>query len=182
MGFSLRACGWWLAASLALSPSYARAQSAVAPRGTVRGRILDSQSAEPVGQAEVNLGPTGPRTHTDDEGRFVLMNVPAKLCTLRVLRVGYAPLRHELNVAEGAETAVELRLIRTAVPLEAITVTPGAFSFMGQASGTRQTLTRDDVQAVPQIGDDIFRAVNRLPGLVSNDYAAHFGIRGGRHD
>jgi len=61
-------------------------------------------------------------------------------------------------------------------------VTPGAFSFMDSGSSSRQTMSREEVESVPQIGKDIFSAVNRLPGLVSGDYSAHFSIRGGRHD
>ncbi|HEY2953828.1 MAG TPA: TonB-dependent receptor [Candidatus Eisenbacteria bacterium] len=188
MGKRLEACGFLLAVLVGLTPRAAVAQTAEAPpaaarpTGTVRGRVLDSQSREPIGLAEVVVVRTGPRAFSEDDGRFVLEHIPAGACTLSVTRLGYAPLRRELTVAEGQETALELQLTRNAVRLEEITVTPGSFSFMGQGTGVRQTMSREDVQAVPQIGDDIFRAVNRLPGLASNDYAAHFGIRGGRHD
>jgi len=153
-----------------------------AATGTVRGRVIDGQSREAIGGAEVAVVRSRLHAYTDDDGRFILEHVPAGACTLSVARMGYVLLRRELMIVAGVETRLELRLTRNAVPLEQVTVTPGSFSFMGQGAGTRQTMSREDVEAVPQIGDDIFRAVNRLPGLASNDYAAHFGIRGGRHD
>src|SRR5262245_55173796 len=175
--------GYLLGLLFLVVPALATAQTpGGAPSATVRGRVTDAQSKEPVGQAEIAVVRTGLRAYTEDDGRFVLEHVPAGLCTLSVTRMGYAPLRREVTIAEGVETRLDLQLTRNAVRLEEVTVTPGTFSFMGQGTGTRQTMSREDVQAVPQIGDDIFRAVNRLPGLASNDYSAHFGIRGGRHD
>ncbi len=125
---------------------------------------------------------TDRRAYTDDEGRFALDGIAPGRYALSVTHMGYAPLRRDLTVAEGPVPVLELTLTRNPVRLEEVTVTPGSFSFMGQGTGTRQTMSREDVEAVPQIGDDIFRAVNRLLGLSSNDYSAHFGIRGGRHD
>ena len=189
----LEACGLVIGTLLAAAPSAAPAEPAAAPpaasppapgapSATVRGRITDAQSKEPIGQADLVIVRTRLHAYAEDDGRFVLEHVPAGPCTLSVTHMGYAPLRRELTIVEGAETRLDLQLTRNAVKLEEITVTPGSFSFMGQGTGTRQTMSREDVQAVPQIGEDIFRAVNRLPGLASNDYAAHFGIRGGRHD
>ena len=164
---------------------------AVAPARSAAGRPGHGDRArpghrcpvgEPISQVDVVLLPIGPRAYTADDGRFVLDHVAAGRCTLTVTRMGYAPLRRELTIAEGVDTTLELRLTRSALPLDEVTVTPGSFSFMGRGTGTRQTMSREDVQSVPQIGNDIFRAVNRLPGLASNDYSAHFGIRGGRHD
>jgi len=147
----------------------------------VRGRIIDAQTRVPVGQAEVRLVSTVYHTFSVDDGTFTLKGVAAGTYTLSVARMDYAPLRQ--SVAIGAsDTTLDLPLTPSAIKLEEISVTPGTFSFMGQGTGTRQTLTRADIEAVPQIGNDIFRAINRLPGLASNDYAAHFGIRGGRHD
>ncbi len=149
---------------------------------TVRGRVSDSDTREPVEMAEIVVLESGRRTYSDDQGRFVLEGVEPGRHLLAVHRLGYAPLRHEWVVGEAAPPGLELRLVRTAIPLETMTISPGSFSIMGRAGGTRQTLSREEIEALPQVGSDIFRAVNRLPGLSSNDYAAHFGIRGGRHD
>ena len=168
-----------LGAWLSLESSLASAQ---APPVTVRGRVVDSESRQGVDQADVVLVGTDRRTTTDEQGRFVLEGVTPGTYTLSVLRLGFAPLRRQVTIAENTSPELDLMLARTAIPLAEVTVTPGTFSFMGQGTGMRQTMSREDVESVPQIGNDIFRAVNRLPGLVSNDYAAHFGVRGGRHD
>ncbi len=158
------------------------ASSASAHTATVRGRVVDSESREPISQAEVVIVGTGSRAYTDDSGRFALEGIPPGAHTLSVIHMGYVPLRHALVIAEADVPSLELRIGRSAVRLDEVTVTPGGFSFMGQSGGARQTMSREAVESVPQIGNDIFRAVNRLPGLSSNDYSAHFGIRGGRHD
>jgi len=183
MSTSMKACGMLLGVLLSFVPSHAMAQpTSPLPSITIRGRVIDSESRNPIGQAEVVVVGTGRPAYTDDDGRFVLEGIAPGTCTLSITRLGYAPFRRELAVIEGSAPTLELQLTRSAVRLEEVTVTPGSFSFMGQGVGPRTTMSREDVEAVPQIGDDIFRAVNRLPGLSSNDYAAHFGIRGGRHD
>jgi hypothetical protein len=181
VGTSMRVGGLLVGALLGFVSPRALAQPASPPASTVQGRVTDSESGHPVDQAEVVVVGTEHRAYTDNDGRFVLERVATGSYTLSVTRLGFAPLRHELVVAEGAPVALELKLVRKAVRLEEVTVTPGSFS-LGQGVGTRQSMSREDIEAVPQIGDDIFRAVNRLPGLSSNDYSAHFGIRGGRHD
>jgi hypothetical protein len=62
-----------------------------------------------------------------------------------------------------------------------VTVTPGSFSFLNAGPAMRLTLNRAEIEAAP-FGEDLFRAMNRLPGLTSGDYSAQFSIRGGRQD
>ena len=150
---------------------------------TVTGQVVDAGTKAPVRQAEVTLTGAGLRTATDNDGRFALGDVPPGTYALAVTRVGYVPLQRDaVHVTPGATVTVSIDLQRLVTLLETVTVTPGAFSFMDTGSGTRQTMSREDIESVPQLGEDIFRAVNRLPGLSSGDYSAHFSIRGGRHD
>ncbi len=166
------------------------------PAGTavstgIRGRIVDSESREPVSQVEVVLrgvdsaaaGGSSLRVFTDAEGWFAFERVEPGRYALVATRLGYRPLRRDgIDVRGGAPTVLELAMPRSAVQLEEITVTPGVYSIMSTGTSTRQTMSREDIESVPQLGEDVFRAVNRLPGLSSGDYSAHFSIRGGRHD
>ena len=86
-----------LTALLTLSASIAAAQPA-SGGATLHGRVTDSESHEPVGQAEVVVIHRGIHGTTEDDGSFVLERVPAGTCTLSVTRMGYAPLRRELTV------------------------------------------------------------------------------------
>lgn len=165
--------------------AWALAMAAVAGEvdGSVDGRILEAESQAPVSHAEVVLSATDLRATTDREGRFVLSGIPLGTYTLRVSRVGYVPLvRENVRVEPGRAVNLPLQMRRIVTLLEEITVTPGAFSFMDKGSTSSHTMSREDIESVPQLGEDLFRAVNRLPGLSSGDYSAHFSIRGGRHD
>lgn len=148
----------------------------------VRGRIVDAESADPVVQVTLTLVGTRLGATTDGEGTFAFVDVEPGVYVLRAVRLGYDDLRREgVEVFAGSDTHLELALTRDVIPLEEVVVTPGAFTFMGEGSSLRHTMSREDIESVPQIGEDVFRAVNRLPGLTSGDYSAHFGIRGGRH-
>lgn len=166
--------------SLATAPTPAPEGATAA---AVQGRILDVESRTPVYAVEVWLLGANLRTMTARGGSFIFPNVPPGTYTLRATRLGYEILVQEaLQVEGGATLDLALQMKRRYIQLEAITVTPGAYSFMKASGSTHQTMSRQDIESVPQIGEDVFRAVDRLPGLSSSDYAAHFSIRGGRHD
>lgn len=149
---------------------------------TIGGQILDALSRKPVSLAEVTLREPALRATTDLDGRFALGPVPPGIYAVEARRIGYEPLVHDTIRIEG-DTTVRLVLTMTplAFQLREIAVTPGSFSFMEAGPATRQTMSRVEIESVP-FGEDLFRAVNRLPGLSSGDYAAHFSVRGGRHD
>src|SRR5580765_950819 len=177
-----RACGILLGLVLGALPLPAGAEATSPPSGVkIQGRILDSESRAAIDLVEVVVVGASSPVYTDEKGRFVFESIAPGTYTLSATRLGFAPLRRQLVVVAGQAQSLDLQLVRNAVPLEQVTVTPGTFSFMGQGTSTHQTMSREDIKAVPMIGEDIFRAVNRLPGLVSNDYSAHFGIRGGLH-
>jgi len=184
MNDSAKRYGILLSILLCSLPAMTRAQAPTPAVGTViQGRILDAESREPVPMVEVVLIATVHRTTTDHDGRFAFQGVPAGTYTLRATRLGYAPLlMANIRAQDGEPVTLELPMTRSVVQLQEITVTPGTFTFMGTGTNVRQTMSREDIESVPQIGEDVFRAVNRLPGLSSGDYSAHFSIRGGRHD
>jgi hypothetical protein len=171
--------GLLLGVLFSLVPATALAQQPT----LIRGRVLDAKSKDPVELVSVTLMGTDFVRLTRVDGSFEFTEVGPGSYSLRAVHNQYEVLVHaSIQVTAGDAVQVELVLTPTAVPLEVVIVTPGAFSFMETGGSTRQTMSREDIQSVPQIGEDVFRAVNRLPGLSSGDYSAHFSIRGGRHD
>ena len=146
------------------------------------GDLVDASSNGPVAQGQVSLRGTGLQATTDQKGHFVLRVVPAGSYTLDVRRIGYQPLvREGIVVAAGDTIRLSLSISPAPFQLAEITVAPGSFSILDAGPASRQTLSRVELQGAP-FGEDLFRAVNRLPGLASGDYGAHFSIRGGRAD
>ena len=146
------------------------------------GEIVDSSSRRPVAQARVALRATPLRTSSDLTGSFAFRRVAPGIHTIEVRRIGYEPVVLEgIAVREGERVALRLAMRPAAFRLSDVTVTPGSFSFLSAGPEMRQTMTRAEIEAAP-FGEDLFRALNRLPGLSSGDYGAQFSIRGGRQD
>ncbi len=166
-------------ASLLASPAWAQSPAAT---GSIVGDLVDASSGSPVAQAQVSLRGMTLQATTDLRGHFILRAVPAGSYTLDARRIGYQPVvRDSLVVAAGDTIRLALSISPAPFQLAEVTVTPGSFSILDAGPASRQTLSRAELQGAP-FGEDLFRAVNRLPGLASGDYGAHFSIRGGRAD
>jgi hypothetical protein len=53
---------------------------------------------------------------------------------------------------------------------------------MGEEAVAKQTLTQQQIRTMPQLANDFFRAVSRLPGTSSNDFSTRFTVRGGEYE
>ena len=65
-----------------------------------------------------------------------------------------------------------------AVQLERFVVTPSHFDLTDAGAGSPSTLSQRDLESLPQIGEDLFRSIARLPGVTADDFTAKFWVRG----
>ena len=150
--------------------------------GAIVGDVVDAASGKPLSLAQVTLRGTTLRTSTGLSGGFALRSVTPGRYVLEARRIGYEPLvRDDITVGAGERVRLTLSMTPVAFRLAEVTVVPGSFSFLETGPATRQTISRVDIETAP-FGEDLFRAMNRVPGLASGDYGAQFSIRGGRHD
>jgi outer membrane cobalamin receptor len=150
----------------------------------VEGRVIDGETRAPIVGATVKIKDAPSGDVTDSAGYFRLPEITAKRITLIVSHVGYETKRVEAapTASEARTSEILVLLKQKTTLLKDITVTPGRFAIMGEEPATRQTLTRHEISTIPQITEDIYRAVRRLPGISSSEYSAKFTVRGGEHD
>jgi len=150
----------------------------------VHGIVQDSATGRPIPDAlivlEDSTGHVVARARTGDDGSFVVREAPATSLVARARRVGFA----QAMTAVATTDPAELTLTLAAAPstLSTVVVTPGFYGVMEQQLAARQTLTREQLRAAPQLGEDLFRSVNRLPGVSASDFSAAFRVRSGAND
>jgi hypothetical protein len=156
------------------------ARPAVRHAGVLGGTLRDATTATPLGGARVELVGTRFATLSRDDGRFSLGVVPFGAYAARITRMGFRPvLIDSLRVATDVPPPIDVALDHASVSLSTVVVTPGYFGIMQPTLDAPQTLSREQIETVPQIAEDVYRAVNRLPGVSSSDFSADFAVRGG---
>jgi TonB-dependent starch-binding outer membrane protein SusC len=106
----------------------AEAASQSATQGVVAGRV-QSQTGQPIANAQVQIVGTNRGTLTDARGAFQLTNVPAGVQQIRVSSIGFRSETREVTVAAGEAVRLDVQLAISAVALDEVVVT-------GQAAGT----------------------------------------------
>ena len=149
----------------------------------ITGRIIDAQTGEPLIGATIMLENKFGGTKSNLDGEYLIKGLSPGKYTLQVSNIGYVRLLTEdIKVSENEPTIVNIRLSQKPIALKDITVTPGRFRIMGKAPAAKQSLTRGQIETRPQLGEDLYRAIERLPGVSSTDFSARFNVRGGEYD
>ncbi len=145
----------------------------------VSGVVSEAQTNTPVASAQVRIPERGLQAVTGSDGRFTFSAIPSGTYTLRVDRLGYRVVEDVLRIGTS-DVTVPILLAPEALRLAEIVVTPGHFGVMGDAAvRQQQTLTREDLETVPQLGEDVFRVLRTIPGVAVDDISTRLNVRGG---
>src|SRR6266581_829166 len=113
------------------------------PTGTVRGRVTDNSTQQPIAGAIIAVGNRS--TQTRDDGRFTIGGIAAGSDLLRVKMIGYVQINHPVMVTAGDTSVVDLALTAQAIGLSEVVVTGYGQQRAGNITG-----------AVTAVGDSQF--------------------------
>lgn len=176
--------------------------------GSIRGLIVVGDRALPATKATVRVGGTQTECLTDGDGTFRLPRIPPGTYDLIVTGEGLTPIRildvvvpagrtvelRRIQVPEGPRDGVYQldeypvhatvqsdtapSLDSDVIALPQFVVTPSHYGVVQDRVEVAATLTSDELAALPQLGEDLYRTISRLPGLNADDISAKFWVRG----
>jgi len=149
---------------------------------TLSGIVLDAETKEQLIGTNISVLGTYTGCVSDSSGHFNLSNLPEGFLIIQFGYIGYKT-RKVVTYAANNPTSpgLSIEMEPQQLLLQEITITPGLFSIMGKGPTMRQTLTHEDMQNIT-FGEDVYRALTRLPGVAANDFSAKFTLRGGENE
>src|SRR5258708_13555159 len=127
--------------------------------GTVRGRVADTGTNQPLANVSIVVEGTRFGTTTRLDGTFDLGGVPAGRVSLGARRIGYHSTSTLVTIAAGAVASVDIKLLPQAAVLTEMVVT-------GYGSQRREAVTRavSTVAAKDAKGGVVTNATQMLQG------------------
>lgn len=154
------------------------------PLVTIRGRVIDARTGEPIAKVKVIASGVDQSTATDDSGEFTLENLPAGQLDLYITTVSYGLVKKTITVLEENRQFTIVLNEDAAALTESVTVTAGPYETSQVNAASEQTLNKRELHALSSILlSDPLRAAQALPGVTTNDdFRSEFGIRGAGFD
>ena len=141
------------------------AATAAAQQGSLLVKVVDATTGAPVEQAQAFIVGTTTGGLTNAEGRFLFRVIPAGVRVVRVVRVGYAEQKKQLEIHAGQQAEVEFRLQQLALSIDPIVVTATGATRrieLGNAVTTLSVADRIAEMPVKNMADLI---VGKAPGV-----------------
>jgi TonB-linked SusC/RagA family outer membrane protein len=130
-----RALGVAAAGVLLLAPGL------VAQTGSIAGRIIDAQSGQTIPAAQVFIQDLDIGVLTQQNGSYILLNVPAGPREVTVQRIGFRQIAQTVTVEAGQTAVLDFRITEEALQLDEIIIT-------GTPGGTQRRAIGNTVSTV----------------------------------
>src|SRR5438477_850149 len=113
--------------------------------GTVRGRVTDAATQQPLTGVSVTVGRRAAVTRAD--GGYVLTDVPAGPDTVHARLIGYAPATQPVVVTGGDTVTVDIAMTARAVNLSSVVVVGYGTKRAGDMTTSASQLSSEDFNA-----------------------------------
>lgn len=147
----------------------------------IHGRVVDGSGA-PIPGARIALLNTPRSTYTSESGDYEIVGLAPRGYLLRAQRLGYSPSAIDsLTLGPGQQVERNFTLEVLPLRLSEVVVSPGSYSLLDPRT-SQQVLSREQLLSRPQLAEDLFRSLNRLPGLSGSEYNSRLRVRNGGQD
>jgi len=168
---------------LLLLTTFSWAQQDNSLNGSIKGKIVDEATRQPLVGADVFLINSTYGASTDINGFFVIENVEEDVYKLQVDYLGYqSAVKTDVRVIRNKRTFLEeLGLEQASVKGDAVEIVESiSFGDSDEAPVSSFGYSREEIRRAPGAAGDILRAVETLPGVSSGGGEfSSFSVRGG---
>lgn len=149
--------------------------------GKIRGFVLDKETEAPIPFANVVVEGTTNGAVANDEGYFILSNVPLGKQTVVTSFLGYETVKTEVTVNEVRIASVKIYMESSSELLQDVEVSADRQERETKVLTGVVSISPKEIQQFSVGGDaDIIKAVQVMPGVVTTgDQGGQLYIRGG---
>jgi iron complex outermembrane receptor protein len=130
--------------------------------GTIRGRVTDNSTQQPIVGVLISVG--GRSAVTGSDGRYTITGVPRGSDLLRAKLIGYQPANQPVMVGDGETVVVDVALAASAVNLSALVVTGYGKQRAGDITGS-VTAVSDSQFNTGRVVSPQMLIQNKIPGV-----------------
>ena len=160
----------WLTAALiaAIASHVAAAQTIRGTTAAIFAGVVTDSTSKPIANAEVTLPDLGKGTATNEQGAFVLRDIPAGSQRVVVRHVGYGPVEAQLTFVDGQTIERHITMVRS-TKLDSVVVTEKSVDHelddfeVNKKLGLGHFLTRAELS--PQEGRSTGAVLTTMPGI-----------------
>jgi len=169
---------------LVIVPSVNGRRPPALPTGTIVVEVRSTDALETVGSATlVAIAPPGREAECAIDGRCVLPALAPGSYDLEVRARGFVTGElADITVSAGRTARVTIALTPEPFIHDEIVIQASQLSLLSAEPAAPLAIGRTEMDRVPHLGGDLFRALSLLPGISANDVTARFSIHGGRRD
>lgn len=155
---------------------------AVSQNATIKGFVYEKETGEPVIFTNVYLKKTNIGATTDNNGYFVITQIPPGNYTLMVTYLGYDSLVMPISIKANEVINKKLYLTKAAYNLETVNISAEREEARQETKTSVIKITPKQLKQIPTIGGqaDLAQYLQIIPGVIfTGDQGGQLYIRGG---
>ena len=151
---------------------------------SISGFVRDDTSGEPISYANVFLSNSTLGAATNQDGYFVISNIPVGKYELNATMIGYGIFKQNIELSEGQPIRLDIRLNEEIIQTTEVLVTAERQKFERSMESSQISLDIREINSAPAfIEPDIFRTLQMLPGVqTTSDFSSALYVRGSTPD
>nr|MBS0037749.1 TonB-dependent receptor [Saprospiraceae bacterium] len=149
--------------------------------GIVQGVVLDAENRTEISFANIFLTPLERGTTTDDQGKFLLDEIPPGTYDIRVSFVGYRTvILSEIEVPSNRPVDLEIEMEAEREEIEEVVVRASPFRKTEESPLSLRNIGVSEIKRNPGGNRDISKVIQSLPGVAApSTFRNDLIIRGG---